>query len=65
MQWRRDVATRRLRREAEMSEDKRRRLAQLAEQVQRLQQHRGGSTYRCPSGWSQLDAALGGGFACG
>ncbi|RMF80147.1 MAG: hypothetical protein D6744_08475, partial [Planctomycetota bacterium] len=29
------------------------------------QQHRGGSTYRCPSGWSQLDAALGGGFACG
>ena len=47
------------------SDDKRRRLAQLAEQVRRVQHERRGPVRRCASGWPRLDAALGGGFVCG
>lgn len=39
------------------------RLAQLAEQIRRLQQRGHGPPAHCPSGLPALDAALGGGFA--
>jgi len=45
--------------------DRRRVLARLAERIQRVQARWRTPARRCPSGLAELDAALGGGFACG